>query len=146
MCKDCNCAPNCASTCKTKPFDPTKPVQTRDGRKARIICTDSNYTFESNKKWPTLALVTNKSNGNELVMYFEADGTCGGAQRGGVNDLVNIPEQVFRYVNIHRQDVIDQRKNGLIAVSRVRDNPCSEFLTLKLTFEDDKLVASEVIR
>ena len=23
-------------------FDPTKPVQTRDGRKARIICTDLN--------------------------------------------------------------------------------------------------------
>lgn len=34
-----------------KAFDPTKPVQTRDGRKARIICTDAKGVL------PIIALV-----------------------------------------------------------------------------------------
>ena len=34
-------------------FDPTKPVQTRDGREARIICTD----VERKGDWPIVALI-----------------------------------------------------------------------------------------
>lgn len=52
-----------------KPFDPTKPVQTRDGRKARIICTDAASPL------PIVALVTDK--GVEYPTVFTKEGRVG---------------------------------------------------------------------
>ena len=67
-------------------FDPTKPVQTRDGRKARIICTDRKGTDFS-----VLALVLNSEGGESLETYT-ANGWY--TRNGGMSgeDLINIPE------------------------------------------------------
>lgn len=75
-------------------FDPNKPVQTRSGNKARIICTDSR-----NKKFPIVALIT--AGGEEIVASFSSNGsyTSGGCDSW---DLVNIPEERVRFVNIYK--------------------------------------------
>jgi hypothetical protein len=71
----------------TKPFDPTKPVQTRDGRKARIICTDRKW----NDKYPLVALVTSAA-GEEYVVAYRTNGKYIFTDKDE-DDLINIPEQ-----------------------------------------------------
>jgi len=67
-------------------FDPTKPVQTRDGRPARILCIDARGDL------PIIALVGAPAPGeSEYVQRYTADG------RGYRNallhhDLINVPE------------------------------------------------------
>lgn len=65
-----------------KKFDPTKPVQTRDGRPARIICTDR---YESNGQFPIVALVN--VGAYEQVSYHRTDGRT---TNYPTPDLVNI--------------------------------------------------------
>lgn len=69
-----------------KPIDLGKPVQTRGGDSARIICTDA-----AKDHYPVLALV--KSGGIESVFSYTPEGrfyVSGGLDPG---DLVNIPEK-----------------------------------------------------
>lgn len=67
---------------KEKEFDPTKPVQTRDGRKARIICTDLKDTK------PLVVLVA-RENGIEDIQTYTMEGKffCIGDDP---RDLINI--------------------------------------------------------
>lgn len=72
----------------TKTFDPTKPVQTRDGRPARIICTDRKGEF------PIVALLDY----DEVdARAFAANGTVWGDGPDHKNDLINIPTKVTKY-------------------------------------------------
>jgi hypothetical protein len=48
-------------------FDPTEPVQTRDGRKARILCTD----FRGTGVCPILAAVTCSDGTEKALSYFQ---------------------------------------------------------------------------
>lgn len=80
-----------------KPFDPTKPVQTCDGRPARILCTD----LKTYLQWPILAAVT-ELDGREHTYYFSAAGVLPGyAINNGRGDLVNVPVEHFREVWIN---------------------------------------------
>lgn len=76
-------------------FDPKKPVQTRDGRKARIVCTDR----KTNTQYTVLALIQNVGTDNESAYGYTADGSAGAGLEQG-RDLVNIPNK--RYVNLYR--------------------------------------------
>lgn len=86
----------------TKTFDPTKPVQTRDGRAARIICTDRKDTAVNNP-CPLIALVT-QVNGLESYYNFQLNGRFSIYTTKSDADLINIPEE--RWVNFY------QAKNG----------------------------------
>jgi hypothetical protein len=67
-------------------FDPTKPVQTRDGRSARIICTDRVGGA------PIVALV--KIGLNEEANYgYRSDGVRYSKNGDRSDDLVNIPQR-----------------------------------------------------
>ena len=66
----------------TQTFDPTKPVQTRDGRKARIICTDIKDDT------PILAAVDCGT--FESVEHYYRSGLVNGAV-GSQDDLINTP-------------------------------------------------------
>lgn len=77
----------------TKTFDPTKPVQTRGGRKARIICTDREG------EWPIIALV--ESSDGEDVRTFDREGRWF-VSANSLGDLVNIPEVTTRISNVYR--------------------------------------------
>lgn len=82
--------------CSVAKFDPTKPVQTRDGRKARIICTDRQYVSESSgEQWPIVALVDFKGDGKEIFYSFRADGTA--PHMAKKDALINIPDIKKQY-------------------------------------------------
>ena len=83
---------------KMKPFDleaakAGKPVCTRDGRKARIICFDT-----INKgNYPIIALLEDK--GYEAVFYYNKDGKC---NVGTERDLMMLPEKKEGWVNVYK--------------------------------------------
>lgn len=81
-----------------KPFDfeaakAGKPVCTRDGRKARIICFDT-----INKgNYPIIALLEDK--GCEDIFYYNKDGKC---NVGTERDLMMLPEKKEGWINIYK--------------------------------------------
>lgn len=81
-----------------KPFDfeaakAGKPVCTRDGRKARIICFDT-----INKgNYPIIALLEDK--GCEAIFYYNKDGKC---NVGTEIDLMMLPEKKEGWVNVYK--------------------------------------------
>lgn len=69
-------------------FDPTKPVWTSDGRKARIVCTDRNNTK------PIMALIADKQ-GLEDCYLFRSNG------EGDFFCLVNAPEKRSGWIAVY---------------------------------------------
>ena len=70
-------------------FDPTKPVQTRDGRKARILCTDLKGL-----RGDTIAAAVICPNRDEIAISYHPNGRY--LHQSGLDhdwDLVNIPEE-----------------------------------------------------
>jgi hypothetical protein len=66
-------------------FDPTKPVQTKSGKKARIICTDRNL-----KNYPIVALISEHNDTVESFAYYNAKGEH---LLNSNEDLINIPKR-----------------------------------------------------
>lgn len=79
-----------------KPFDKTKPVQTRDGRAARIVAELNTPAF------PLLAVITNKD-GSEGAQHFSREGYLYGANARNDLDLVNVPVKITRtyFINVY---------------------------------------------
>jgi len=72
-------------------LDLNKPVQIRDGRKARIICTDraGNYSI--------VALVGDI----EDIEIFTEKGQIRVGRDNQPGDLINVPEKHVRYLNVY---------------------------------------------
>jgi hypothetical protein len=72
-------------------FDPNKPVQTRDGQKVRILCTDGP------KAWPIVGIVKDR------IHCWRANGQANGLDSAldqeSFFDLVNAPKK--RWVNLY---------------------------------------------
>lgn len=81
-------------------FDPTKPVQTRDGRPARIICTDRDHIDGS-----IVALVTMDTPGHEGEEIIRSFHKHGGWLLVGKrpNDLVNVPVKTSTWQSTYAQ-------------------------------------------
>ena len=77
-------------------FDPTKPVRTRCGCPARILCTDR----ESNGAGSIVALVRIRK-GAERVHTYYAAGHLWEDGREADGDLVNIPARVSTFYNTY---------------------------------------------
>lgn len=75
-------------------FDPNKPVQTRDGRKARIICTDR----VSDLGYPIVAAVLDQGMPAEELHTYNIYGACA---HGSSLDLINIPVKREGWVNVY---------------------------------------------
>ena len=67
-------------------FDPTKPIQTRDGRKARILLTDFCDMPDS----VIVAAIKHKISGTEILRHYNSEGVYRFSERS--DDLVNIPD------------------------------------------------------
>lgn len=67
-------------------FDPTKPVQTRDGKPARILCTD----FKSNDHDLPIAAAVMLEYGNEAVCFYTVSGLFHDNALISSLDLVNV--------------------------------------------------------
>jgi hypothetical protein len=75
------------------PIDFTKPVRTKSGHAARILCTDLKNTI-----FPVIAAVLFKDSEGETVQYYTAEGSLMLATgRVHKDDLENIPEEPKRH-------------------------------------------------
>lgn len=89
-------------------FDPTKPVQTRDGKPARILCTDK---FGDQ---PIVALTKNPD-GTETTGEFSVNGSffCNGISK---HDLINVPLKIQRTVFLAVYD------DGMVHMFAAKEN------------------------
>lgn len=122
-----------------KPFDleaakAGKPVCTRDGRKARIICFDRRL-FYKNVSYPILALVE-RSDGEDDV--------CGYNEKGKVliedgaeykDDLMMLPERKEGWVNVYRSQIYDTFERATEAYKRTC-NDDNYLQTIKISWEE----------
>lgn len=119
-------------------FDPTKPVQTRDGRPARIICTDAIHKKELFKMW---VLVTHE-NGDEMGYPYSMEGVFDGYNGGW--DLINIPERKTKWQTVTSNNswLFDRfsTKNLAIAAQTKAMNVIGH---LRFDYEDDVIVRVE---
>lgn len=74
--------------------DPTKKIVARDGRDARIICTNKKGNY------PIIALIE-KNVDNEIVNYYYEDGRTSHINKDNL-DLFFAPEKKEGWVNIYR--------------------------------------------
>ena len=93
-----------------KPFDlqaakSGKPVCTRDGRKARIICFDAKCNL------PIIALVTN-TGGNESLIRYYSNGSFTNLNKAGC-DLMMLPEKKEGWVNVSKFSTYASKEEAL---------------------------------
>lgn len=84
-------------------LDLTKPVQTRDGRPVRLLCTDANSRF------PVTGLVS-QPQGNDVVGTWTVEGSYLDEPGEDPLDLVNVSVRHEGWVNIRR---FEDRPAGL---------------------------------
>ena len=76
--------------------NPSRKVVTRDGRNARIICTDRR-----DLNFPIIALIENKLEGFEGALYYTKDGKF--YINGSTDyDLFFTPEKHEGWINVYR--------------------------------------------
>lgn len=107
-------------------LDLTKPVETRDGRKARIICTD----FKRENR-PILAAIADH-NGIESTDYFWENGQLYGCS-DEPGDLVNIKEKHEVWINIYPNNSAHVDRSRDRADYHAADNRTA---CIKITYED----------
>ena len=93
-----------------------KPVCTRNGRKARIICFDRKF-YHDGYNYPIVAMVND--NDNELVHAYTQDGLLVGNMKGDL-DLMMLPEKKEGWVNVYKDSVYDTKDEALIGRSESR--------------------------
>lgn len=76
--------------------NPSRKVVTRSGRNVRIICTD-----KKGYDYPIVALIENKLEGYEGVLYYTKDGKYT-ANESSDSDLFFAPEKHEGWVNIYK--------------------------------------------
>ena len=101
-----------------KPFDleaakAGKPVCTRDGRKARIIC------FDRENEQPIVALI--KNNERECIDTFFNNGHSVSKTNGATADLMMLPEKKEGWIVIHKEAIYDKETAEKIARETTAD-------------------------
>lgn len=97
-----------------KPFDiqkarEGKPVYTRDGRKARILC----YDFKQNEEYPILVAVENKD-GKECALLYSNDGISE-MYKSSNNELAMLPEKKEGWVNVYKERIYSTKEEAIEA-------------------------------
>lgn len=111
-------------------FDPTKPVETRDGRKARILCADRR-----DPEYPIVALVEVPEEGEERVLTFSPAGgfvdDCGDHR----TDLVNVEPEMVHFVAL----------GGAYTRAEYAHSAYPGYPVAKIVTQGDKVVSSELV-
>ena len=92
--------------------NPSRKVVTRDGRNVRIICTD-----KKGYEYPIVALIENKLEGFEGVLYYTKNGEYI-ANESSMSDLFFAPEKHEGWINIYRNEDEDYYKGMIIFSSK----------------------------
>ena len=122
-----------------KPFDleaakAGKPVCTRDGRKARIIC------FDRKDNTPIVALIE-RVDGIEILQCFYNDGKCFHDSTSD-NDLMILIEKKEGWVNVYREESNNNERLMEPTIYKTRkdafDNACPKgyITTTKINWEE----------
>lgn len=129
-------------------FDPAKPVQTRDGRKARILATDlaGRYPIAAAiaARRGTYALPT------ELVERYHADGKMGACGPTSA-DLVNVPVETVEYRNVYpggmagsADDYVSVPYDTAGSAKAARSRLAPEVFTIEITRTDGRVSSVEL--
>ena len=115
-----------------KPFDiqkarEGKPVCTRNGRKARIICFDAKCADT-----PIVALVTR--NDGEILFRYYRDGRLSD-NKDSVTDLMMLPEKKEGWANIYRSQIYNTLEKAKEAYKRTC-NDDNYLQTIKIEWEE----------
>lgn len=89
-----------------------KPVCTRDGRKARIICFDLN-----NKNFPIVAIINCDT--EENAYQYDIDGVCD--EHDNNLNLMMIPKKKEGWIIIHKEAIYDKETAEKIAKETTAD-------------------------
>ena len=122
-----------------KPFDiqkarEGKPVCTRDGRNARVLC----YDFKQNEEYPILVAVENKD-GKECALLYSNDGISE-MYKSSNNELAMFPEKKEGWVNIYNRYSAELTSDGYFyftkeeALSNI-ENDGTYVKTIKMSWE-----------
>lgn len=119
---------------KMKPFDleaakAGRPVCTRDGRKARIICFDLN-----NKNFPIVAIINCDT--EENAYQYDIDGVCD--EHDNNLNLMMSPEKKEGWVNLCKNNYGDTLAVGVFPnrEEAVSNCPPSYLCTIKIEWEE----------
>ena len=110
--------------------NPSRKVITRNGRNARIICTDKKG-FE----YPIVALIENKLEGFEGVLYYTKDGEYT-ANKSSDKDLLFAPEKHEGWVSIHRGSISGYCTDGIFDSEEKAKERGGAIATVKVEWED----------
>lgn len=120
-------------------FDPSKPVQTRDGRKATILKTDFRNTT-----YPIVAVIHYDK--EDHLRTFAADGRFfSHTDETNPEDLVNVPEVTTQYCNMYtlmNPTFHGEKRLANLCQSRVQ----ARIALLKITKTDGVITAVELIQ
>lgn len=116
-----------------KPFDiqkarEGKPVCTRDGAKARIIC------FDAKSDAPIIALIT-ADDGTEITFDYLSDGTFFNSENPD-NDLMMLPEKKEGWVNVYKDGLLGARVYKTRKEAYDIASPCDYVDTVKIEWEE----------
>ena len=122
---------------KVKPFDlqkakDGKPVCTRDGRKARIICFDRiNGDY-----YKIIACVTAFDGDFEEVLFYGIDGCIVDSQNPKDEDLMMLPEKREGWVNVYKDGLLGTRAYNTKKEAFDNASPCDYVDTVKISWEE----------
>lgn len=119
-------------------FDPTKPVQTREGLKARILCTNRNHHDGSIVALVTLPEDDYRDEREALHTYHEGGfylRKSNGFQREDDLDLVNVPVKRSTWQNVF--------KNNVGAIKHYKFAGEGVLGRIRRDYEDDVFVGAE---
>lgn len=103
-----------------------KPVCTRDGRKARIIC------FDAKGKQPIIALFEREKADEVIIQTYNDDGSYYGLGKEDNRDLMMLPEKKEGWVNLYKSSAHSTKEEAM----KYR-NKCNDYIdTIKIEWEE----------
>lgn len=85
--------------------NPTRPIVTRDGHAARVICTD-----RKDEQYPIMALIEIRGGLKEFGYFYTANGVCSKGTKDA-RDLFFAPEKKIGWINLYKDkdDVVTDK-------------------------------------
>ena len=108
-----------------------KPVCTRDGRKARIICFDRRL-FYKNVSYPILALVEHSDGEDDVCCYNEKGKVLIEDGAEYKDDLMMLPEKKEGWVNVYKERCYESKEEAISC--RACNMECID--TIRLEWEE----------
>lgn len=108
-----------------------KPVCTRDGRKARVICFDRKL-FLKEVSYPILALVERPDGEDDVCAYNEKGKVLIEDDAEYKDDLMMLPEKKEGWMNVYKERLYDTKENAV----KAKYDMATYIDTIKISWEE----------